>query len=487
MPKKDPQRWNEVIIDSPYGKLTKRDVYEYFRTAKVQQAIRDAAGNRETVIRQSFSPDRTVLRRKDPKGKFIRVNKKSRFEKLIESRATEFHPTFGKKTEKVVVDIDPNDAPWRTVLRTTDTVAKALGSHGDIGDVNIRFSGRRGFYVDGSLVQPMGIDRARRLAQRVLHNTQLGPDITLGVSKPGQIRLDTTPMKVRGSVKAPYSLDARTGLVAAPVKLEELPNVKKTDFTVDKILKKLREKQAVATVSEAVRDDIGAQRIDWDASFPPEPARNLTVSTDSRNYGSDYDLATQQSGVNREPRLPQDYQLHDMVMRGLPPIQREVNPQPLPSTKEAKKKEFAPGIPAPRKTHKLPTVKKPEPEWMLAVQEHKAKRAGKHFDLRLVQPLSDRAHSWALPKARLPEKKDKMLLAVQQPTHKRDYALHFTGTLPEGYGAGTVTMPIKEKVKVTKMDNDVVKFERPSGEHYTMFRTKGDKWGIKVAFNFQRD
>jgi hypothetical protein len=147
----------------------------------------------------------------------------------------------------------------------------------------------------------------------------------------------------------------------------------------------------------------------------------------------------------------------------------------------AARREFAPGIPKSRKIHKLPTVTKPEPEWMMAIQEHKARKAGTHYDLRLVQPLTDKAHSWAIPKAKLPTKKDKMLLAVQQPTHKRDYALHFTGTLPEGYGAGTVTMPIKEKVKMLKMSPDRVKFERPGGQKFNLFRTKGNKWGIKRA------
>ena len=72
-----------------------------------------------------------------------------------------------------------------------------------------------------------------------------------------------------------------------------------------------------------------------------------------------------------------------------------------------------------------------------------------------------------------------MLLAVQQPTHKRDYALHFTGTIPTGYGAGTVTMPMKEKATVLNADEDRLGFKLRGGDQYAMFRTKGNKWGIK--------
>ena len=418
MAEKDPKRWQEVIIDSPFARLTKRDVHEFYATPEIQQALLDAVGKREAIVRQSFSPERVVLRRKDEKGRFIHLTTE-RLDAWNQKRLTEVHPTFGKKVDTLLVDIDPKEeTPWDKTLRITETAAKALQSHPDVKDVSLQFSGNRGFYVRGQLDKSIGVDRARHLTQKILGNLSQEPDVSLGAG--GAIRLDTTPLKVRGSVRAPFSLDARTGLVSAPVALKDLGKVKKKDFDIDSVLRKLRRKQAEATVGGEVRDDTSASRVN----------QGLPKGDVPRKYSA---------------------------------------------------AEFAPGIPASKKIYALPNIKKPQTEWMFAIQEHKTKRAGKHYDLRLVQPLTDRAHSWALPKAQLPDKNDKMLLAVQQPTHKRDYALHFTGTLPAGYGAGTVTMPIKERVKMLKMTPDRVKFKRPNGEVFNMFRTKGNKWGIKQA------
>lgn len=384
---KDPKRWDDVIIQSPYATLTKKDVHEYLTSPKIKKAILAAVGNREAVIRQSFDKDRTVLRRKDPKGKYIRLNPE-RYEAWAAKRLTEVHPTFGKRVRTLVADIDPKPGvPWKRVRGITETVAKTIGGHPDVESVGIQYSGGDGFYVLGQIREPIHVDTARHLTQKLLGNLANRDDVTLGVAEPGNIRLDTTPLHVRGSIRAPYSLNAETGLVAAPIKMEDLATVKKTDFTVNKILKTAAHK---------------------------------------------------------------------------------------------KKKEFAPGIPMARAIRKIPTVKKPNPTWMLAIQDHDAKKAGRHFDLRLGQPLTNYSHSWAIPKARLPDKKDKFLLAVQQPTHTRDYAEHFTGTLPTGYGAGTVKMPIKEPITVTKATDDKIHFERKDDKgKYVLFRTKGNNWGFK--------
>ena len=141
------------------------------------------------------------------------------------------------------------------------------------------------------------------------------------------------------------------------------------------------------------------------------------------------------------------------------------------------RKEFAPGIPANRKIHKIPKVKNPQP-WTLAIQKHDADKAGTHFDLRLIPPKGNKAHSWAIPKAKLP-KRGVMQLAIQQPTHTKEYATTFSGKIPKGtYGAGKVTMHTNEPVTVLSAGDNRVKFRRASGEQFTLFRTKEKQWGI---------
>jgi hypothetical protein len=133
--------------------------------------------------------------------------------------------------------------------------------------------------------------------------------------------------------------------------------------------------------------------------------------------------------------------------------------------------EFAPGIPKSRAIEPLPKVTKPE-QWTLAVQRHFADKAGEHLDLRLVDPAS-KAHSWALPKAKLPGPGDKPVLAVPQPTHTKEYALTAgVGKKPyvieSGYGKGTVRMDFQSEVEVTHSDPD-----HPIAARFNLYTGKG--------------
>lgn len=149
-----------------------------------------------------------------------------------------------------------------------------------------------------------------------------------------------------------------------------------------------------------------------------------------------------------------------------------------------KKKEFAPGIPGTRRTHDLPDKK--DAIWTLAVQEHHARKAGKHWDLRLVDPHTGHAHSWAIPKMRFPDPGGRPLLAMQTPTHSAHYALNFGSKGPkeigEGYGKGTVEIRHKEPVRILQSSTDKIKFERRvdgSPEQYVLFRTKDNSWMLR--------
>ncbi len=143
-------------------------------------------------------------------------------------------------------------------------------------------------------------------------------------------------------------------------------------------------------------------------------------------------------------------------------------------------KEFAPGIPTARNIDLLPTVGKPQ-TWTLAIQRHLADRAGEHLDLRLIDPATGKAHSWALPKARLPEP-GQSVLAVQQPTHTEDYARNFGLRKPQkitsGYGKGTVSIEhlsdadvfhSKPETEGTRVRFNIYKGTHP--EEYAIVRT----------------
>jgi len=123
-------------------------------------------------------------------------------------------------------------------------------------------------------------------------------------------------------------------------------------------------------------------------------------------------------------------------------------------------KEFALGLPS--KTRFDPIDQKGKTR--LVIQEHNA--TTKHYDMRLKDKGT--AHSWVI--RYLPGEKQK-ILAIQQPTHLSSY-MNFEGTIPEGYGAGTVKKIYDQKVKVLSATNDKIKMELPEG-NFTMIRPKG--------------
>lgn len=145
--------------------------------------------------------------------------------------------------------------------------------------------------------------------------------------------------------------------------------------------------------------------------------------------------------------------------------------------------EFAPGIPKGKPIARLPAITpKTLNRWVLAVQEHEAERAGKHYDLRLVDPDSGKAHSWAIPKAKLPTPGER-LLAIQTFTHTPEYALHFgekkPQTIGQGYGKGRVWMALKEPTDIIESSNDHVRFNVYQGKdisEYLLRRTHDNKW-----------
>ena len=108
------------------------------------------------------------------------------------------------------------------------------------------------------------------------------------------------------------------------------------------------------------------------------------------------------------------------------------------------------------------------------VQRHDAERAGRHYDIRFGDKDLGLL-SWAARKG-LPEPGNKHL-AVQQPVHSHGYR-DFEGTIPEGYGKGTVSTHDKGQALITKVTPESVHFTTAHQRHperYTLARPKG--WG----------
>ena len=137
--------------------------------------------------------------------------------------------------------------------------------------------------------------------------------------------------------------------------------------------------------------------------------------------------------------------------------------------------EYAPGIPS--KTVKdLPRISSPEP-MRLAIQKHIARKAGLHYDVRIVDEKSGKAYSWAVRS--LPSFPGDKVLAKLQPTHTAAYST-WSGVIPEGYGAGTVDLFSQDKIEVIKAEPSKITFNvyKSNGdtERFAMINTSGDDW-----------
>ena len=108
----------------------------------------------------------------------------------------------------------------------------------------------------------------------------------------------------------------------------------------------------------------------------------------------------------------------------------------------------APGIPE-MKISELPTVKKPE-VWEFSAHPHAALRAGQHIDMRLGNPKTGIAHSFVLPKSKVP-KPGEMVQVIPTLDHTVPY-MDFVGDLPPGYGQGRVTKGRRTKAEVYHAD-----------------------------------
>lgn len=134
---------------------------------------------------------------------------------------------------------------------------------------------------------------------------------------------------------------------------------------------------------------------------------------------------------------------------------------------------YAPGLPSKKAKHPLPSIDKPK-VLEFGLHEHLSEgAAGKHFDLRIGDPETGHAHSWAM---KYWPKPGEVRLAVQQPTHTVEY-MDFKGRIPSGYGAGQVNLARREKVEVLSSDPSHVRFNLYPGQHveeYLLRKTDKD-------------
>lgn len=236
-------RWNDVIVKTKHHTLTKQDIFDYYSDPAIRRAILSQLKEGPSIVHQNFSDQEPVLKRWE-KGEPIHIRKDSGdvddpkdYTYWIERRATEFHPTLGEKTKRVWVDLDPHESvEWKKTKDITGKVSDLIYQHPNVYDVEIRFSGGRGFHVLGELDKEMSTIEAKKLIEGVI--APMLHDKTLSNTPPrkGQIRLDTSTFHNAGSLRGLYSLNKNTGLVCVPVEEEHLSTFEPHHATIDSVI-----------------------------------------------------------------------------------------------------------------------------------------------------------------------------------------------------------------------------------------------------------
>lgn len=113
---------------------------------------------------------------------------------------------------------------------------------------------------------------------------------------------------------------------------------------------------------------------------------------------------------------------------------------------------------------------------LLVRQRHEAKKAGLHYDLRVV--IGDKAYSWATKKE-MPVP-GKPILLFEQPVHDRAYATSKHIVIPDGqYGAGETFLDFAQKGKA-QIHDDAYHLDLNNGDRYLIKKMPDNKYGDKA-------
>jgi len=234
---------DDVLVEGEHARLTKSQVTDYYLHPKIRsKIIPQLAGRPVMLVQQHKEP---VVRRKTPEGREIMIEEGAKgpgdpsdYMNWVNQHTVEFHPVHGEEVDHLFVDIDPKgNVPWEKTKAIASAVAHVLRREPDVKGTRFVYSGGRGLYVKAKLDSPIDVNKAReRLKKSLSPITEDFPAVTLGVPGPSQVRLDVSTLHDKGSLRAEYSINRKTGLVALPI--THLESFKKEDATIEKVLGK---------------------------------------------------------------------------------------------------------------------------------------------------------------------------------------------------------------------------------------------------------
>jgi hypothetical protein len=226
----------DVVIESEFGKLTKKQIYDYFNSIKDKLPF----GSKIFIV---VKTDKGPVLKRNTDGKPMILTEEL-FNEINHGRTVEIHKVIDNKNiDYFFVDIDPREeVPFKKVKQVTKDLYEFLEGWDMVKDLSVQFSGNRGFHILGKLKQKMDVDDLRHTLINLLEefiSTSGYTGLTTGITHdPKMIRLDVSTLKHNGSIKIPYSLSWKTGLIALPVKIEKIDEFEKEDAKITNFIKK---------------------------------------------------------------------------------------------------------------------------------------------------------------------------------------------------------------------------------------------------------
>jgi hypothetical protein len=169
---------------------------------------------------------------------YIRIDSSKEFETYHSGRTVEFHVTMPQQCPYYIIDIDA-PGKFSDTKKITAEVSDALGKIPEVKNVEIRYSGKRGFHILGWLKKSKDVNDARNFLHDWLKET-FGDrdDVILGESPKGdKPALGLSPMKVNGGQVALWSLRV-SGLCCIEVPRAQLMSFERENASIDKAYKK---------------------------------------------------------------------------------------------------------------------------------------------------------------------------------------------------------------------------------------------------------
>ncbi|MEM4326415.1 MAG: hypothetical protein QXU40_03870, partial [Candidatus Pacearchaeota archaeon] len=223
--------------------LLEKDILTYYD--KVKRLMIPFFKNRDVAIQIFADGNKTILKRHvSPKEKkYIEIRSIADFDKFNTGRAVAFYIGERTKNNYAIIDTDPGEGVnFITIKKLTVEVGNALNELDMFEDIDYLFTGKRGFHIWAWLKRSRDIDDIREGLEEFLNDYFKDSDKITITKKPrkGQVRMDISINKEAGLHICPLSLRFETGLVSWWVPEKKLMEFEKTNYTIERILKKVK-------------------------------------------------------------------------------------------------------------------------------------------------------------------------------------------------------------------------------------------------------